>query len=165
MASGGKDPPTDALTKFYKCHPETRVGAVLCIPWLNFYQTNEIVSKYNSGRPVKIINKVLIIYPDHPNEALTSNIPYGALSSDARQIIAQIKLSTKEQIEQKIISEINLEKINKTHNEIVYEDYSEIESLKIENQLLKQLNMELQDKNRILNELLTKEKHFFRSHG
>ena len=43
-------------------------------------------------------------------------------------------------------------------NDTVYDDYSEIETLKIENQLLKQLNNELQDKNKILNELLTKEK-------
>ena len=42
-------------------------------------------------------------------------------------------------------------------NDSVYEDYSELESLRIENQLLKQLNNELQDKNRILNQLLTKE--------
>ena len=84
MASGGEDPPTDALAKFYKCHPQTMVGAVVCILCLIFYHTNEIVRKYNSGCPVKIINKALIICPDHPNEALTSIIPYGALSSDAR---------------------------------------------------------------------------------
>ena len=46
----------------------------------------------------------------------------------------------------------------KSLNDTVYEDYSEIKTLKIENQLLKQLNNELLDKNRILNELLTKEK-------
>ena len=40
----------------------------------------------------------------------------------------------------------------------MYEDYNETQSLRIEIQLLKQLNSELQDKNRILNELLTKEK-------
>ena len=94
---------------------------------------------YNSGCPVKIINKALIICPDYPNGVLISNIPYSALSSDARQLIAQMTLSTREQIKEEIISEINLEKINKTHNETVYEDYSEIESLKIENQLLKLL--------------------------
>ena len=43
-------------------------------------------------------------------------------------------------------------------NDTVFEDYSELESLKIENQLLKQLNNELQYKNNILNQLLTKEK-------
>ena len=46
----------------------------------------------------------------------------------------------------------------KSLNDTAYEDYSEIETLKIENQLLKQLNNELLDKNRILNELLSKEK-------
>ena len=145
-----EDPPPDALTKFYKCHPQTRVGAVVCILCLNFYHTNVIVSKYNSGCPVKIINKALIICPDHPKEALTLNIPYGTLRNDARQLIAHIILSTWEQIKQEIIIEINLEKINKTHNEIVYEDYSKTESLKIENQLLKQLNIKLQHKNKIL---------------
>ena len=62
---------------------------------------------------------------------------------------------------QEIIEEINLEKINnneKDLNDTVYGDYSEIDTLKIENHLLKQLNNELQDKNKILNELLTKEK-------
>ena len=56
---------------------------------------------------------------------------------------------------------INLEKINnneKDLNDTVYGDYSKIETLEIENQLLKQLNNELQDKNKILNELVTKEK-------
>ena len=67
----------------------------------------------------------------------------------------------KEQVKQEIIEEINLEKINNNEKDLkdtVYGDYSEIETLKIENQLLKQLNHELQDKKKILNELLTKEK-------
>ena len=71
------------------------------------------------------------------------------------------KLAMKEQVKQEIIEEINLKKINnnvKDLNDTVYGDYSEIEKLKIENELLKQLNNELQDKHKILNELLTKEK-------
>ena len=103
---------------------------------------------------MKFIDNALIICQDHPNVALTSNLPYDELSSETK-LIAQIKLTIREQIEQEIISEINLEKHNnnqKVHNDTVYEDYSESESVKIENQLLKQLNNELQDKNRILNE-------------
>ena len=68
-------------------------------------------------------------------------------------------------MKQEIISEIDIQKNNynenykeKSLNYTVYEDYSEIETFKIENQLLKQLNNKLLDKNRILNELLTKEK-------
>ena len=76
------------------------------------------------------------------------------------KVIAHVKLSTREQIKQETISKINLAKHNnnqKRLNDTVCKDYSELESLKIGNQLLKQLNNELQDKNRILNELLNKE--------
>ena len=94
-----------------------------------------------------------------------SAIGDGELNSEAKQLIAQIKRTTKEQVKQEIISEIDIQKNNynenykeKGLNDTVYEDYSEVETLKIENQLLKQLNNELLDKIRILNELLTKEK-------
>ena len=40
----------------------------------------------------------------------------------------------------------------------MFEDYNETQCLRIEIQLLKQLNSELQDKNKIFDELLTKEK-------
>ena len=97
--------------------------------------------------------------------ALTSNLPYRELSSEAKQLIAQIKCTAKEQVKQEIISEIDKQENNynenykdKSLNDTVYENNSEIETLKIENQLLKQLNNELLDKNRILNELLTKKK-------
>ena len=108
---------------------------------------------------MKFINNALIICQDHPNVALTSNLPYGELSSEATKLIAQIHLATKEEVKQEIIEE--LEKINSKEKDLkdtVYGDYSEIETLKIENQLLKQLNSELKDKNKILNELFTKEK-------
>ena len=78
-------------------------------------------------------------------------------SKEAKELIAQVKLSKKEQNKQEIISEIDLEKDkDKGLNETVYEDYNETQSLRIQIHLLKQLNCELQDKNRILNELLTK---------
>ena len=87
----------------------------------NFYHTNEIVSKYNSGCPVNFIDNTLIICQDHPNVALTSNLAYGELSSEAKKLIAQIKLTTREQIKQEIISKINLErKTNKRVITILY---------------------------------------------
>ena len=94
------------------------------------------MSKYNSGCPVKFINNALIIFQGHPNIALTSNLPYGMLSSEAKQLIAQIKLTKKEQIKPKIINETNLEKHKndkKGLDDTVYKDSSEIESLKIKN--------------------------------
>ena len=123
------------------------------------------MTKYNAGNQLKIISNSLIICHDHLNVALASNLPYGELSSEANQLIAQIKYTAKEQVKQEIISEIDIQKNNYNENykdksldDTVFEDYSEIETLKIENQLLKQLNNELLDKNRVLNELFTKEK-------
>ena len=88
MASEGKEPPDRILTKYYKCHPRTKVGAVLCLVCENFFHTSEIVTKYNAGNPLKIISNSLIVCHDHPNVALTSNLPYGELSSKAKQLIA-----------------------------------------------------------------------------
>ena len=132
---GGRQAPTP-LSKVYKCHPQTKV--VLCIFCENFFHTNEVVSKHNLGCPLKFINNALIICQDHPNVALTSNLSCEILSSEAKQLIVQIKLTKKEPIKQEIISEIKLENHNnkKGLDDTVYEDYSEIESLKIENQLL-----------------------------
>ena len=45
-----------------------------------------------------------------PNVALTSNLPYSELSSEAKQLIAQIKCTAKEQVKQEIISEIDIQK-------------------------------------------------------
>ena len=131
----------------------------MCILCESVYHTKEIVTKYNAGCPVKFLSNTLIICQDHANTALTSNLPYRTLSREAKDLIAQVKLIKKEQIKQEIISEIDLEKYkDQGLNETVYEDYDETQSLRIEIKLLKQLNSELQDKNRILNELLTKEK-------
>ena len=60
MASGGKGPPDRILTNYYKCHPQTKVGAVLCLVCVNFFHTSEIVTKYNAGNPLKIISNSLI---------------------------------------------------------------------------------------------------------
>ena len=120
-----------------------------------FFYTSEIVTKYNAGNTRR---------PSQRGFNLKLTI-YGELSSEAKQLIAQIKGTAKEQLKQETISKIDIQKKNYNENykekclkDIVYEDYSEIATLKVENQLLKQVNNELLDKNRILNELLTKEK-------
>ena len=56
------------------------------------------MGKYTSGCPVKFINNAVIICQDHPNVVSTSNLPYGELSSKAMQLIAQIKLKTREKV-------------------------------------------------------------------
>ena len=52
MASGEEEPPDASLNKFYKCRPNVRVGAVVCIVCGNFFHTSEIVTKYIAGNPI-----------------------------------------------------------------------------------------------------------------
>ena len=130
----------------------------LCVFCVKAY----LVPKYNVGCPDKFISNTLIICQDHANVALTLNLVYGTLSREAKELIGhQVKLITKKQIKQEIITEIDLEKDkdkDKGLNETVFQNYNETQSLRIKIQLLKQINSEIQDKNRILNGLYTKEK-------
>ena len=69
---------------------------------------------------MKYLSNTLIICQGHANAVLTSNLPYGTLSREAKDLIAQVKLIKKE-----IISEIDLEKDkdkDKVLNDTVYED-------------------------------------------
>lgn len=166
MAPAGKEPPDAALSKYYKCHPNTKVGAVVCIVCGSFQHTNEFVAKYNAGAPGKILTDSFIICQDHPNLALTSQMPYGALGETAGQFIAQLKQENREQIKQEILKELEMEKekdknsnsAENIHETTIYEHYTELESLRIENKILKELNIEMKEKNQLLNELLAKQK-------
>jgi hypothetical protein len=159
MASGGKEPPDASLNKFYKCHPTTKVGAVVCVLCGNFYHTSEFVAKYNTGAPVKFLSNSFVICQDHPSFAITSKLPYGELSPSACEFIAQLKFENREAIKQDILAEIIHEKnIDTNLDTTVYEGYTEIQALKIENSILTQLYKETKDKNALLNELLTIER-------
>ena len=107
---GGKESRDASLTKFYKCHSQTKVRAVVSTMCENFFHTNEILSKYNSGCPVKFISNALMICQNHPNMALNSNIWCAEKRSKTTK--TSNKSNTKEQIKQEIISEMNLKKHN-----------------------------------------------------
>ena len=96
---------------------------------------------------------------EHPNFALTSKLPYGSLNETTGEFIAQLKHESREQIKQEILKEILHEKNEKNGlNETIYENCNEIEALRVENNLLKELYKETVEKNELLNELLTKER-------
>ena len=82
----------------------------MCILCESVFHTNEIVTKYNTGYPLKFISNTLIICQDHTFAALISNLSYSSLSVEAKELIAQVKLITNGQIKEEIISEIDLEK-------------------------------------------------------
>jgi hypothetical protein len=158
MASGGKDPSDATLNKFYKCHPSMKVGAVVCVVCGEFYHTVEILAKIKSGIPVKILNNSFIICHEHTSFAITSKLPYGKLDETTGEFIAQLKLETREQIKKEILKELASDVKNKDElNETFCERY-EVETLKMEDSLLKQLYKEVQEKNQIISELRVEEK-------
>lgn len=113
----------------------------------------------------KYISKSLVICPQHESELnITYNNEHVELNETARKIIAQIKITQKEELKKEILDEIHPDD-ESNHNETIYEDKTENECFKIENKLLKQLIAELEEKNALLKELLNKEKNSSNMNG
>ena len=88
MASGSSELPEALLNKYYKCHPNQKVGALVCCTCGDFHHTAEVVKKHNNGVPIKILDNTFIICQDHPNFALTSKLPYGQYKGPVADFIA-----------------------------------------------------------------------------
>ena len=116
-------------------------------------------SCYSALSEKNYITNTLIICPDHESTKLTTNLheDIDSISLKARFIIAQIKSMEKSKIKQDILNEIS-NKTQKGHNDTFIEDKTENETLKIENEILRQLIAELIDKNLLLKERLDIEK-------
>lgn len=76
------------------------------------------------------------------------------MDENARKIITQLKLFYKEELRNDLCNNLslNISKNNADVSEI--QETDEINTLKIENELLKQLNTELQERNKLLNNLV-----------
>lgn len=143
MATGGKDPPDKYSDRYYKCDPKTKVKTLFCIICEEAYHHGHLKQTEN----FKIISDALIICPEHADLHLTSKIDHMSLTEEVRILIAQIKEEAKHKVRQELLTEISDE------SNITNEDSSEIANLKMELTLLKQLNTEITDKNKILKEL------------
>ena len=132
MASVRKRLPDKRNTKFYKCHPKTPVATVICIVCGNAYHYSDID---------KIDNK---IDEDKEEEIY--------LSETAKIIIAHIKMRQTNEIRREILEELAGETVEV--QSATKDKVSLNEVMVAENTLLKQLNKELQDKNKLLHELL-----------
>ena len=152
MAAKEVEPP-DKLEKKTCC--KRKNAAVVCLICDKKYHG----SCYSAVSDKFFINDSLVICPDHEDPNLTSILTSSKilLSENARYLIAQIKLKKQEEAKQDILNEIANESLNE-HNKTIHEDKTELEVLKIENTILKQLNTELRDKILLLKELLAIEK-------
>ena len=139
--------PPDKLAIQTYCN--SKLTAVVCLICNKLYHG----SCYSALSEKYYITNTLIICPDYENTNLTLNLneDIDSISEKARFIIAQIKSMEKSKIKQDILNEIS-NKTQKGHNHTFIEDETENETLKIENAILRQLNAELMDKNRLLKE-------------
>ena len=153
MASGGKEPPDKVEEINFACHPKTKCTTVVCVICESAYHRSDF-EKINTK---KYLSKTLVLCPQHAKELNITCSEHVELNDTVRKIIAQIKFNQKEKLKKEIIEELGIEQPD--HNETIYEDKTEIECLKIENTLLKQLTDQLNEKIVLYKELLDKEKN------
>lgn len=135
-------------TIYYKCHPKTEVKTVVCLICESVYHTSDFARLDGAIK----LSSVLGICNEHHDLDLTSNISKETLCKEARHIVAQIKSNHNLESGKKLLD--NLEIISDEEEEEVYEN-----SLKREMSLLRQLNKELTEKNKLLRDLLEKQKN------
>ena len=156
MAPVRKQPPDKNSTRYYKCHPKTPVATVTWIICGSAYHQSDFDRLHNT----KDLEDGLVICPEHVHMAnITYNEDNGEkeqLSETAKMIIAHIKMKQTDEIRREILEELagkTIEVQSATKNNL-----SENEVMVAEHTLLKQLNKELQDRNKLLYELLKKYK-------
>ena len=145
------EPPDKGSGKFYKCHPKIKVSTVVCLICENVYHT----AHFNKLERKIYISDVLGICSEHEELNLTSKTSEKFLSEDAKKIIAQIKKQEKDKVHKELQNNISLNASNflgSSHNETIVGEDEDIESIKREYLLLKQLNTELVEKNLLLKE-------------
>lgn len=150
MPSGGKQPPDKCSEKYYKCHPKIKVTAVICIICGNAYHRSDFL-RLDNGRD---LGDNLVICPEH---AHMSNITYDIdveeeFTQTMKFIIAEIKMRQTEEIRKEYMADLQ-NKTQELHNATVNES-TEKDIIYAEYTLLKELNKELHDKNKLLQQLL-----------
>lgn len=141
--------------KVFKCHPNSKVPKiVICLICENVYHEGDF-NKYSKGR---YISEMLVICPKHHQENLTSNLDYdlNTLDENARKVIAQIKLFQKEELRNELCQNLTLN-ASKNLSEVSDLDIDEVTTLRMENELLRQLNSEIQARNKLLETLMCKD--------
>lgn len=154
MAGDGGSPSDLLEEKFYISDNRRKVTTVICLICENAYYESHFSRLKGTIR----LSKVLGICPDHPDLDLTSNEVDETLSIPARRLIAQVKYSEKEKAQEEILNSVSLNvgkhNIERNNLTIVGDGVDDYTILKSEIALLRQLNSELQEKNKILKELL-----------
>ena len=159
MADGGESRPPDTDDiKYFKCHPTTKVSLKVCVICENAYHNSDF-KKLKGGIE---LGKILVLYPEHSDIDITSNLKENELSFLAKQIIAKIKLYEQEKVQDQILNNISSEVIKENlewqNLTIVGQEEDGFTVLKANVLLYKDLISEMRGKNNLLQELLDKTK-------
>ena len=127
------------------------MATVICIVCGGAYHKSDFVRLKNS----KELGDNLVLFPDHVHMAdITYNEEEVHLSEIARIIVAHVKMRQTDEIRREILEELAGKTIEV--QSVAKNNLSENEVIIAEHTLRKQLNIELQDKNKLLHELLQK---------
>lgn len=105
----------------------------------------------------KFITGLLVACGDHDNNDLTSKVDQTQLCENSRLLIAQLKLINRENAKKQLAEDIYNETSNHNLNTTFVNQDAEIETLMVENTLLKELNLELREKCELLKEKMNTE--------
>jgi hypothetical protein len=146
----------DNTCKVFKCHPQSKVPKiVICLICENVYHEADF-NKYTSGQ---YVSEMFVICPKHRLDNLTSKSDYdlNLLDTNARKIITQIKLFEKEELRNELCTSLSLNNSKNTSDVSETSEVDDLTTIKLENELLKQLNAELQARNKLLDSLVNKD--------
>lgn len=138
----GRQDAGESSCKVFKCHSNMKVpNIVICLICESVFHERDF-NKYLKGQ---YISEMFVICPIHHMDKLTSKSEYdlNTVDENARKIITQLKLLYKEELRNELCNNLslNISKNNSDASEI--QETDEINTLKMENELLKQLNTEL----------------------
>lgn len=155
MAEDKKKPP-DRMPGKVCCHPQKKVSVVVCLICDSVYNRSD----YNSLNKQTYLSDVLIICDKHDDLDLTSKVNKRTLNDSAKKIIAQIKAKKEEQVKEEIMQnisvQVDLDGSMLNESAIGANSGGHAMALKNENLLLRQLNSELLDKNKLLKDIVNR---------
>ncbi|CAG5090620.1 Protein of unknown function, partial [Cotesia congregata] len=141
-----QEPASNNTCKVFKCHPMSKVPKiVICLICENVYHEADF-NKYTKSQ---FVSEMLVICPKHHQDNLTVKLDYGLnmLDENARKIITQVKLYEKEDLRSELCNNLSLNQ-SKNLSDISALDLDELATTKMENELLRQINVKLQARNK-----------------
>lgn len=143
MAASSAGAQKGSYNKKYQNH---QFNEAICLICESVHKKKDLNNLNNSS----VVSDLFIICPDHNLSELTSNT--GILSNQARYIIAQIKKEKEQKVKERIIEEIKSKfDDDKDLNKTFIDSTDELQRLRVENSILRELNEALKEINSLKN--------------